>query len=109
MTGRKTIAIAAAVAAGALAAGASAVGVLHYGSPTGQKYGAWAPGNSGSVGAMSRLPAQANVPPDVLSVVRDTASATGGDAAVPAASLRPLRSKLGVTHSDCYAFRPCAG
>jgi hypothetical protein len=109
MTSRKAIAIAAAVAAGALTAGASAIGVLHYGSPTGQKYGAWAPGNAGSVGAMSRLPAQANVPADVLSVIRETASATGGDGAVAVASLRLLRSNLGVTHSDFYAFRPSAG
>jgi hypothetical protein len=109
VTSRKTIAIAAVVAAGALAAGASAVGLLRYGSPTGQKYGDWAPGNSGSVKALSRLPAPANVPADVLSIVRRTASVTGGDEAVAVTSLRLLRSNLGVTHSDFYAFRPSTG
>jgi hypothetical protein len=109
VTRKKTVAIAAALLAGVLAAGASAVGVLRYGSPTGQKYGDWAPGNSGSVGAMSRLPAPAKVPADVLSVIRETASATGGDAAVAVGSLRLLRSNLGVTHSDFYAFRPSTG
>jgi hypothetical protein len=109
MTSRKTIVVAAALAAGVLAAGASAVGILRYGSPTGQKYGDWAPGNSGSVGALSRLPAQAKVPADVLSTVRSMASATGGNEAVAVASLRLLRSNLGVTHSDFYAFRPSAG
>jgi hypothetical protein len=109
MTSRRTIAVAVALAAGVLTAGASAVGLLRYGSPTGQKFGDWAPGNSGSVGAMSRLPAPANVPADVLSVVRGTASATGGDPAIAVASLRLLRSNLGVTHGDFYAFRPSAG
>jgi hypothetical protein len=106
---RKIVVIAAVVAGGALTAGASAVGILRYGSPTGQKYGDWAPGNSGSVGAMSRLPAPARVPADVLSVVQQIASGTGGDTAVAVASLRLLRSNLGVTHSDFYAFRPSAG
>ena len=109
MISRKTIAIAALVAAGALAAGASAVGLLRYGSPTGQKYGDWAPGNSGAVDALSRLPAPAHVPADVLLDVRRMASATGGSEAVAVASLRLLRSNLGVTHSDFYAFRPSAG
>jgi hypothetical protein len=103
------VVIAAALVAGVLAAGASAVGVLRYGSPSGDKYGSWAPGNTGSVGAMTRLPVQSNLPAAVLSVVRRTASVTGGDEAVAVASLRLLRSNLGVTHSDFYAFRPSAG
>lgn len=73
MTTRKTIVVAAVIAAGALAAGASAVGILRYGSPTGQKYGDWAPGNSGSVGAMAHLPASRDVPQAVLSVAREMA------------------------------------
>jgi hypothetical protein len=109
MTSRKTVAITAILAVGVLAAGASAVGILRYGSPTGQKYGDWAPGNSGSVGALSRLPAPARVPARVLSIVRDTANMTGGDEAVAVASLRLLRSNLGALHSDFYAFRPSTG
>lgn len=109
MTKKKTIVVAAVVAMGVMTAGASAVGVLRYASSTGEKYGSWAPGNSGDVGAMSRLPAQTNVPDDVAAVVRRMASVTGGDAAVAVASLRRLRSGLGVSGSEFYAFRPAQG
>jgi len=109
VTRKKAIVIVAALVAGVLVAGASAVGVLRYGSPTGAKYGAWAPGNSGSVGAMARLPAPANVPDDVVAATRHMASVTGGDPAVAVASLRKLRTGLGVTDSDFYAFHPTAG
>jgi hypothetical protein len=101
--------IAVALGACVLAAGASAVGILRYGSPSGAKYGSWAPGNSGAVGAMSRLPAQAKVPADVLATVQHAAVATGGDEAVAAASIRLLRSNLGALHSDFYAFHPSRG
>lgn len=106
---RKTVVIAVALGACVLAAGASAVGILRYGSPSGAKYGAWAPGNSGAVGAMSRLPAAANVPSSVLTTVQRAAAATGGDEAVAAASVRLLRSNLGALHSDFYAFHPSRG
>ena len=82
---------------------------LRYGSPAGDKYGSWAPGNSGSVGALSRLPAQAHVPAGVLAVVRRAASVTGGDEATAVTSLRLLRSDLGALHSDFYAFDPSRG
>jgi hypothetical protein len=101
--------VAAVLVAGVFAAGAPAVGILRYGSPSGQKYGDWAPGNSGSVRALSRLPAPAHVPADVLLDVRRMASATGGSEAAAVASLRLLRSNLGVMHSDFYAFRPSTG
>ena len=109
MIGKKAIVVAAALAAGGLAAGASAVGVLRYGSPTGARYGSWAPGNAGAVGAMARLSAPTNVPPEVLATVRRMASVTGGDEAAADASLRLLRSGLGAERSDFYAFRPSAG
>jgi hypothetical protein len=109
MRRRRTVVILVALGAGVLAAGASAVGILRYGSPNGAKYGSWAPGNSGSVGAMSRLPVQRNLPADVLWSVRRAATATGGDEAVAVASVRLLRSNLGALHSDFYAFRPSAG
>lgn len=109
MFGKKRVLITAAAAAGVIAAGASATRLLPYGSPTGEKYGSWAPGSSAAVSALDRAPVAGTLPPTVIAHARRMASATGGDEAVAASSLRRLRRNLGVLGSDLYVFRPAAG
>jgi len=67
------------------------------------------PGVSAGVSALDRLPPAGAVPPEVVRFVRAVAPQRGTDPDRALAQVRKLRTGLGVTHADLYAFRSATG
>jgi hypothetical protein len=68
-----------------------------------------APGVSAGVSALERLPAAANVPPQVVRFIDFAATARATDPAQAKARVRKLRAHLGTADNDLYAFRTSSG
>jgi hypothetical protein len=66
-------------------------------------------GVSAGVSALDRLPPAKSVPASVEQFVRFVAPQRGSDPAQALAQVRRLRSDLGKTHADLYAFRSGTG
>ena len=66
-------------------------------------------GVSAGVSALDRLPPASNVPADVVRFVQFVAPQRGIDPKRALAEIRRLRSNLGATHADLYAFRSGRG
>lgn len=82
----------------AIATAAAALGYIHAnGGPS--------PGTSAGVSALTRVPAQFSLPPDVLRFVQQVAPFTQTDPTVAVRRTRRLRTNLGKPGSDLYAFR----
>jgi hypothetical protein len=67
------------------------------------------PGVSAGVSSLARLPAQASLPPAVVRFVEFAATQRGTDPEQAKARVRKLRSDLGTTGADLYAFRTRSG
>jgi hypothetical protein len=67
------------------------------------------PGVSAGVAALDRLPPATDVPQSVVQFVDFVAPQRGSDPKQALARVRRLRSGLGKTHADLYAFRSGAG
>jgi hypothetical protein len=67
------------------------------------------PGISAGVSALERLPAASNLPPRVVRFVEFAAAARATDPEQAKARVRRLRSHLGRTDADLYAFRTSGG
>jgi hypothetical protein len=67
------------------------------------------PGVSAGVSSLERLPAVATLPPRVAHFVDVAASARGMDPAQAKTRVRELRTDLGTTHADVYAFASSRG
>ena len=67
------------------------------------------PGVSAGVAALDRLPPATNVPQSVVQFVDFVAPQRGSDPKEALARIRRLRSSLGKTHADLYAFRSGTG
>jgi hypothetical protein len=94
------------VLAAALAgAAALVVGFAAHGSASRQP----PPGVSAGVSAMKRVPPEANLPAPVIRFVNAAASARATDPRQALTRVRKLRSKLGTTRADVYAFENAAG
>lgn len=69
-------------------------------------YGAWAPGISSPMAAANALPTVTAISGKLNFIVSRAASATGGQPSTALTSVRLLRSNLGTTSVDLFAFRP---
>jgi hypothetical protein len=67
------------------------------------------PGVSAGVSSLERLPAVSTLPPRVAHFVDVAAQARGMDPTRAKTRVRKLRSDLGKTHADLYAFRSDTG
>jgi hypothetical protein len=67
------------------------------------------PGVSAGVSALERLPAASNLPPQVVRFVEFAATARATNPEQAKARVRRLRSHLGRTDADLYAFRTSGG
>jgi hypothetical protein len=99
--GRRLAVVSAAVAGAA----ALVVGFAGHGSAGQQP----PPGVSAGVSALKRVPPKANLPAPVVRFVNTAASARATNPQQALTRVRKLRSKLGTTRADVYAFENAAG
>lgn len=103
---RAQLAVGGAAVAVALAATIAVVAAQGSDAPT---YGTWAPGTSAPISATATIPAATSPPAALAADVATSISAMGGNAQAATHSLRLLRSALGATRSDLYAYSPQDG